>query len=85
MHFQSLKTIFLALSKKPCIMQKVSNGRRLWMKRSGHFTRTRLGSWCNFQKKEGIPGRDNIRFKARLVFSPVVKHTSIRILLALVA
>ncbi|GMP43231.1 hypothetical protein CsSME_00012675 [Camellia sinensis var. sinensis] len=83
MHFQSLKTIFLTLSKKLCIMQKVSNGKRLWMKRSGHFTRTRLGSWCNFQKKEGIPGRDNIRFKARLVFSPVVKHTSIRILLAL--
>ncbi|GMP65094.1 hypothetical protein CsSME_00026049 [Camellia sinensis var. sinensis] len=43
--------MFLALSKKPCIMQKVSNGRRLWMKRSGHFTRTRLGSWCNFTRK----------------------------------
>ena len=53
-----------------------------------------------YTKKEGIPVKNNIRFKARLVakgyaqkeginfnvvFPPVVKHPSIRILLALVA
>ena len=53
-----------------------------------------------FKKKEGITAQEPVRFKARLVakgytqekcvnfpevFSPVVKHTSIRILMALVA
>ena len=53
-----------------------------------------------FKRKEGIPGVEDARYKARLVakgysqvhgvdfhdvFSPIVKHSSIRVLLALVA
>jgi len=53
-----------------------------------------------YAKKEVNPGKDNIQFKKKLVvkcyaqkeriyynkvFSPVIKHSSIRILLALVA
>ena len=53
-----------------------------------------------FKKKEEIPGAESVRYKARLVakgynptegvnfnkvFSLVVKHTSIRVLLAIVA
>ena len=55
--------------------------------------------WIN-KRKPGIPGVEQARFKARVVakgfsqregidyhevFSPVVKHTSIRLVLALVA
>ena len=53
-----------------------------------------------YAKKDGFPNKDNVRYKARLVakgyaqtervdynevYSPVVKHSSIRILLTLVA
>ncbi|ONK68535.1 uncharacterized protein A4U43_C05F12950 [Asparagus officinalis] len=53
-----------------------------------------------FKKKEGAPDTDSVRYKARLVakdysqtegvdfnevFSPVIKHTSIRVLFAMVA
>ena len=57
-----------------------------------------IGCKWVYAKKESNPGKDNIRFKARLVaigyaqkeginyneaFFPIVKHSSIRILLAL--
>ena len=59
-----------------------------------------IGCKWVFKKKEGIPGVESVRYKVRLVakgysqtegvdfnkvFSPVVKHISIRVLLAIVA
>ena len=59
-----------------------------------------IGCKWVFKRKEGIPGVEDTRYKARLVakgysqvhgvdfndvFSPIVKHSSIRVLLALVA
>jgi len=58
-----------------------------------------IGCKWVFEKKEGFPNKEDVRYKARLVakcfaqregidynevFSPVVKHSSIRIFLALV-
>ena len=58
-----------------------------------------MGSKWVFKKKEGIPGVEALRYKARLVangftqvegidyneiFLPVVKHCSIRVLVAIV-